>query len=233
MRGPTPLPSTGNHHPHFTILSKTLSPPPPYSHVHSEKSAKSRGRILPMAQLTAARKVVGRKLKGKRLARGYAEDEDGSSPEDSEVEDTWQSGRSTAAQRPCTSLVPVLRPDQVDLPQSDLRRAPEYQREQPADGEGLVGWVVCGFFAANLQTPWFDGVVVAFSEHTREHLVFYEADSSWEVWVLPDPGLIYATVPARPRGSRKAVQRHPPHRVTVQKSWLPRRGKGLKGSIWA
>ena len=66
-----------------------------------------------------------------------------------EVDDSWDSSRSAAPKGASTALVPIARPDLVELPQSDLRCAAEYQREQPMDGEGLVGWVVC-----------FDGVVV-------------------------------------------------------------------------
>ena len=57
-----------------------------------------------------------------------------------------------------------------------MRRQAEYAREQPADGEGLVGWRVCAYFPKGGETPWFDGVVVAYSGVTGEHLVFYECD---------------------------------------------------------
>lgn len=95
-----------------------------------------------------------------------------------------------------------------------------------------MGWRVCGYFPRSSEAPWFDGVVVAYSMATNEHLVFYECDASWEAWVLPDPGLIYATVAGKSRGKSKQARPHPPHLVRVSPTWLPRRGKGPKGSFW-
>ena len=54
-----------------------------------------RGRILPMQQLLPGKQRVGKKLKAKKLVRGYAPPtSDGESPEDSDGQRGGSAGRS-------------------------------------------------------------------------------------------------------------------------------------------
>ena len=92
------------------------------------------------------------------------------------------------------------------LPWGDAKR---FQREVPATGPALVGWVVMAYFPKD--QVWASGVVVQTKmRHGAPWItVFHEQDNFHEEWGLPDGELVFRCVSA---GSHKVSV--PPNKQT-------------------
>ena len=162
-----------------------------FASMYSVKKPNRRGRLLPAAQLGAARDVVHGKLRAKAmrsgasapLVHGYAPSHShlGESEDDSDDGGRRQGGGVDQHEPPA-------------LPAGDAR---SYQRLQPANGSELVGWPVMALFAEYGGQPyedqkWHKGVVVMYmAEASNPYVVFFEMDSIWEAMDFPDETVIF------------------------------------------
>ena len=181
-----------------------------YSSMYSVKKPGQRGRILPAAQLGAARQVVHGKLRTKALRSGattfvhsYAPSHSqlGESDDDSDGDVRRHSEPAQADQPP-------------SLPHGDAKR---YQRKPPAMGCALVGWPIMALFADYDEQPyaeqkWHQGVIVSYDEDEEldhPYLSFFPTDSVWERVDLPDDTVVFL------KGSAADI------RLTVSEDMLP------------
>ena len=198
-----------------------------FASMYAVKASKSRGRMLPAAQLAAGRKQVDGKLAAKSMRSGAASAVHGyaaahsalnESESDSEPEHRLrgQVGEHTQSTQESGN---EQRPQIAQLPYSEARF---WQRTMPAEQSDLVGWPVMALFSEYDDQPaedqkWHRGVVVSYDEAADlPYILFYETDFSWEAVDLPDSSIVFR------KGIRESTVVH------ITPHMLPGNGEDLR-----
>jgi len=211
--------STIAAHRELTLLDQTLQ----RLQQETEKRKGARGRMLPVAQLPAARARIERALttKGWTQVHGYgARTHPGEqSASDSDGDEVRVRGNGRAADlssRPASMSAGEGSSagggeSAAAAPELPYGYKSKYTNSPPKSGAELVGWVVVAYFPS--EGEWHDGVVVSQipTRGRRWYSVFHESENFHEEWEFPDPEIFFRLGTAR-GGSAK---------VEVKQSMLP------------